>query len=145
MVVLDTDHLSLLERRESATSQSLQTRLGRLDARSWATTIVTYEEQTRGWLAYMARAKTVAQEIDAYARLKRHIQSFRYIVVLDFDERAAVKYRELSQSRLRIGRMDLKIAAIVVAHDATLLSRNLSDFRKVPGLKVEDWTLPSES
>jgi tRNA(fMet)-specific endonuclease VapC len=41
--------------------------------------------------------------------------------------------------------MDLKIAAIVLAHDATLLSRNLSDFRKVPGLKVEDWTLTSES
>ena len=46
-------------------------------------------------MAYMARAKTVAQEIDAYARLKTHIQSFRYIVVLDFDEGAAVKYREL--------------------------------------------------
>ena len=42
MVVLDTDHLSLLERRESAASQSLQTRLGRLDAGFWATTIVTY-------------------------------------------------------------------------------------------------------
>jgi len=82
MVVLDTDHLSLLERRQSAASQSLQTRLDRLDAGSWATTIVTYEEQTRGWMAYMARAKTVAQEIAAYARLKTHIQSFRYIVVL---------------------------------------------------------------
>ena len=47
--------------------------------------------------------------------------------------------------RVRIGTMDLKIAAIVLAHDATLLSRNLSDFRKVPGLKVEDWTLPIQS
>ena len=96
-------------------------------------------------MAYMARAKTVAQEIDAHARLKTHIQSFRYIVVLDFDEGAVVKYRELSQSRPRIGRMDLKIAAIVLAQNATLLTRNLSDFRKVPGLKVEDWTLPNES
>jgi len=41
--------------------------------------------------------------------------------------------------------MDLKIAAIVLAQNATLLTRNLSDFRKVPRLKVEDWTLPSES
>jgi tRNA(fMet)-specific endonuclease VapC len=38
--------------------------------------------------------------------------------------------------------MDLKIAAIVRARGATLLSRNLVDFRKVPGLKVADWTLP---
>ena len=70
MVVLDTDHLSLLQRRESAGSQILQDRLDRLDTGSRATTIVTYEEQTRGWMAYMARAKTVAQEIDAYSRLK---------------------------------------------------------------------------
>jgi tRNA(fMet)-specific endonuclease VapC len=65
MVVLDTDHLSLLERRESAVSQSLQARLDNLGVGSHATTIVTYEEQTRGWMAYMARTKTVAQEIEA--------------------------------------------------------------------------------
>jgi tRNA(fMet)-specific endonuclease VapC len=145
MVVLDTDHLSLLERRESAVSQSLQARLDNLGVGSHATTIVTYEEQTRGWMAYMARAKTVAQEIEAYGRLKIHLESFRYIVVLDFDERAAVNYQHLRGERLRIGTMDLKIAAIVLANESTLLSRNLSDFRKVPGLKVEDWTVAREN
>lgn len=35
--------------------------------------------------------------------------------------------------------MDLKIAAICIAHDAMLLSRNLVDFEKVPGLRVENW------
>jgi len=38
--------------------------------------------------------------------------------------------------------MDLKIAAIVLSHRATLLSRNMVDFAQVPGLGVEDWTLP---
>jgi tRNA(fMet)-specific endonuclease VapC len=93
----------------------------------------------------MARAKTVAQEIEAYGRLKIHLESFRYIVVLDFDERAAVKYQHLRGERLRIGTMDLKIAAIVLANDSTPLSRNLSDFHKVPGLKVEDWTVAREN
>jgi tRNA(fMet)-specific endonuclease VapC len=37
--------------------------------------------------------------------------------------------------------MDLKIAAIALANDATLLTRNLSDFRKIPGLRIEDWTV----
>ena len=97
-------------------------------------------------MAYMARAKTVAQEIDAYCQAQDSIwTSFRHILVLDFDERAGVEYQRLRRSRVRIGTMDLKIAAIVLTHDATLLSKNLSDFGKVPGLKVADWTLPSAS
>jgi len=35
--------------------------------------------------------------------------------------------------------MDLKIASIVLAHDATLLSRNLRYFQQVLNLRVEDW------
>jgi tRNA(fMet)-specific endonuclease VapC len=59
---------------------------------------------------------------------------------LAFDEAAALVFQRLQRARLRIGAMDLKIAAIVVSGDATLLSRNLTDFRQVPGLPVEDWT-----
>ena len=145
MVVLDTDHVSLLEREDSPAGQRLRVAMGRLDAGSRATTIITYEEQTRGWMAYMARAKTVSQEIEAYAKLRNHLQSFRNILLLDFDERAGVEYQRLRRSRIRIGTMDLKIAAIVITHDATLLTKNLSDFHKVPGLKVADWTLSVES
>jgi tRNA(fMet)-specific endonuclease VapC len=75
MVVLDTDHLTLLERSRGAGNQVLQDRLDRLEAEPRATTIVTYEEQTRGWMAYMARAKTVVQEIEAYARLKARLSA----------------------------------------------------------------------
>jgi tRNA(fMet)-specific endonuclease VapC len=35
--------------------------------------------------------------------------------------------------------MDLKIASIALASDATLLTRNATDFRRIPGLRVEDW------
>jgi tRNA(fMet)-specific endonuclease VapC len=62
------------------------------------------------------------------------------IPLLPFDNRAAAEFDRLRQSRIRIGTMDLKIAAIALANDATLLTRNLSDFRKVPGLRAEDWS-----
>jgi len=61
--------------------------------------------------------------------------------VLEFDLRAATEFQRLRKRHRTIGTMDLKIAAIVLANDATLLSRNLTDFRRIPELKVEDWTL----
>jgi tRNA(fMet)-specific endonuclease VapC len=39
----------------------------------------------------------------------------------------------------KIGRADLLIAAISLANRATVVSRNLKDFRQVPGLRVENW------
>jgi len=40
---------------------------------------------------------------------------------------------------VRIGSMDLKIASIALVHNALVLSANLQDFQKVPGLRVENW------
>ena len=59
--------------------------------------------------------------------------------VLPWDENAAMTFMQLSQHRSGVGTMDLKIASITLANDATLLSRNLRDFQRVPNLKVEDW------
>jgi tRNA(fMet)-specific endonuclease VapC len=138
MYLLDTDHLSLLE-RGGAASLSLQRRLEQIPAEEIATTVITYEEQMRGWLARAARARTVEQLLTAYSRLQTHLETFRGIPVIPFDQRAAAEFERLRQARVRIGTMDLKIAAIALAQDATLLSRNRSDFGKVPGLRVEDW------
>ena len=49
---------------------------------------------------------------------------------------------DLKKRRVRIGTMDLRIAAIALSRDLTVLSRNASDFSKVPDLKVGDWTIP---
>jgi tRNA(fMet)-specific endonuclease VapC len=103
-------------------------------------TIITFEEQTRGWLAYVAGAKARDQQIKAYSRLHALLNEYRNRQVLDFDEAAMSQFEQLTKMRIRIGAMDLKIAATVVSKGATLLSRNLSDFRKVPGLQVEDWS-----
>lgn len=113
----------------------------RAERRQVATTIISYEEQLRGWLAYLAKARSLAQQIEAYRRLRSQLHNYCRVKILDFEETAATRFQHLKRARLRIGTKDLQIAAIVLAHDATLLSRNTSHFSRVPGLKVEDWTV----
>ncbi len=139
MIVLDTDHMSLLEWGDQG-SALLRERLADAGSDDVVTTVVSYEEQMRGWMAYLARAKTLSQQAEAYSRLRRHLDNYRQIPTLDFDDVAAAEFQRLRRSRIRIGTMDLKIAAIALARDALLLSRNLVDFQKVPGLRVEDWS-----
>ena len=140
MIVLDTDHVSLLE-WDFDGSAPLRERLADVAPDEVATTIISYEESMRGWMAYIARARTVAQQIQGYERLRRHLENYRQIPMLDFDEDAGSEFQRLRRARIRIGTMDLKIAAIALANGATLLSRNRIDFEKVPGLTVEDWTV----
>ncbi len=139
MYLLDTDHLSVLE-RGGADAERLRQRLQAVPPAEVAATVVSYEEQTRGWLSYLAKARSLTDQVTAYSYLQRHLQVFCAIPLLAFDPAAATIVQHLQQQRVRIGTMDLKIASISLAQGATLLSRNVTDFQKVPGLLVEDWT-----
>ncbi len=141
MFVLDTGHLSLLQWNVGAEGRRLGRRLSVVPADQIVTTIINFEEQMRGWLSYLGKSRTVAQQMEAYRRLTRHLEYYREIPVLNFDEIAAVEFQRLRKLHPPLGTMDLKIAAIVRSKRATLLSRNLSDFGRIEGLEVEDWTL----
>ncbi len=140
MFVLDTDHLTMLEWGSGAIGQRLHERIGALPEGEVVTTIITFEEQTRGWLAFQARARTLQQQVDAYRKLKRHLDIYLKIHVLEFDTEAAAEFERLQRLRPRIGTMDLRIAAIALTGNATVLTRNIKDFSRVPDLRVEDWT-----
>jgi tRNA(fMet)-specific endonuclease VapC len=140
MVVLDTDHMSVLERHTQPGLTTLRTHLAHLPPDEVVTTIISYEEQMQGWMTYLAQSRAVAQQVVAYGRLLEHLNNYRRLPVLAFDETAAVVFQQLRRARLHVGTMDLKIAAIVLSRDTLLLSKNLMDFGQVPGLQVEDWT-----
>lgn len=57
-----------------------------------------------------------------------------------FDDVAAEVFQELRGQKVRVGTMDLRIAAIAIANGMTLLTRNTVDFERIPGLTFEDWT-----
>lgn len=139
MILLDTDHLSLLQVREAPAAYALQTRLESFPLDEVATTVITLEEQMRGWLARLHAVPDVAHQVAYYERLLGVVTFFAAWIILPFDTPAAAWFTQLGQQCIRIGTLDLKIAAIALAHDALLLSSNLRDFRQVPGLQVEDW------
>jgi tRNA(fMet)-specific endonuclease VapC len=46
---------------------------------------------------------------------------------------------DLERAGTRIGALDMLIAAQAVALGATIVTNNLREFRRVPGLRVENW------
>ena len=141
MLILDTDCLTIVQRAEGEPYQRLAARLDAVIAtRSVHVTVISLEEQMRGWLAYLAGQRTSRQQVDGYSRLLSLLQDFSSRSVLPFGDDAARQMDHLRGQRVRIGTMDMKIAAIAMARGATLISRNLRDFSRVPGLLVEDWT-----
>lgn len=63
----------------------------------------------------------------------------RIAAVLPFDSAAARAFGNLPFKRAKFDRL---IAAHALALGLTLVTANVADFADVPGLKVEDWTLP---
>lgn len=133
--VLDTDSVTYQQLGRPA----ITARLARIDPLQVATTIITVEEQLQGWLAAIRRQRAAQGLPRAYEPLQRTSAYFSRIPVLPFDEAALVMYQELLGRKIRIGTQDLRIAAIALAHRATLITSNRRHFDLVAELPVEDW------
>ena len=79
----------------------------------------------------VAKIKEVAQNVNA---------------VLPFDEHAADVYASVRATLERQGRKlpepDLRIAAVALRRDFTVVTGNVRHFHRIPGLRVENWLEP---
>lgn len=137
LLVLDTDHVSALGFPSRAGAALLE-RIGG-SGQEVVTTIITVEEQLRGWLAEIHRLADPHRQIAAYERLQRRINFFAAWTVLPWGAPAADLLARHRNEGVRIGSLDLKIACIAISQEATLLTRNGTDFAQVPGLRFENW------
>lgn len=137
LYALDTDHLSLILRGHP----KIRERLTAISPEQVAITIITAEEQLRGRLAQVSKASSGDARLVAYRYLRKAINDLAKLNVLDYDAASDRIYQELRQQRLRVGSQDLRIAAITLANNGILVTRNHSDFSKVPGLMLDDWTM----
>jgi tRNA(fMet)-specific endonuclease VapC len=139
MYILDTDHLSLIQ-RNGADGKRILARLATIDNPEVAVTVITYEEQVKGRLSVLARAKTLDEQVFAYQGLQQVAIDYLKIAILPFSYAAALEHQRLRKAYPRLGNMDLKIAAISLTNNALLLTRNKSDFGQILELRIEDWS-----
>ncbi len=136
LYVLDTDHISLYQKSHPQVVSRIQA----TDAQEVAVTIISAEEQLRGWFDAIRQATSGERLLWAYRGLRQGIEYFNTIRVLDLNQDALNRYVALRAAKLRVGTQDLRIASIVLSINGTLVTRNRRDFAQVPELKIEDWT-----
>ena len=136
LYVLDTDIFTLYRRGHEAVMRHALTHT----PEELAITAITVEEQLSGWYALLRQVKTSVDLTRIYDRLVETVMFLSSIHILSFTQPAIAQYEQLRSMRLRIGTMDLRIAAIALASGATLVTRNVQDFQRIPGLVIEDWT-----
>jgi tRNA(fMet)-specific endonuclease VapC len=139
MILLDTDHVSVFRFAEHPRALALGDRLESSSEGPYAATVISFEEQARGWLAEISRARIAAKQVHRYEELAKTVEFFRKWRIIRFDARAAEEFGRLRKQHRRVGASDLKIAAIALVNGALLLTANLRDYSQVPGLRVENW------
>ena len=140
MILLDTDHTTFLKYPDSERGRRMIDRLNAVTASEViGVSIVTVEERMRGWLAVIAKEKSALRQVVGYRELALLFEFYEAFEIVPFDEAAARQFDDLRRQQLRIGSRDLKIAATALVNPSVLFSANLTDFERVPGLRVENW------
>ncbi len=136
--LLDTDHVSLQERGHP----SMLARLRVQPPEALGVSVVTMQEVLQGRLAVLNRQQAPDQILFAYAKLQETMHFFTRVQVVAFDAPCQHRMAELRGQGLRIGTLDLRIAATALVHNLTVVTRNTKDFSRVPGLRLENWAEP---
>ena len=131
MYCFDTDVLSATVRRDPPLH--LIRRLARTPPTEQCTTAITLGELIYG-IEKRGSPKLAARVHELIASAGP---------ILPFDELAARRYGEiradLERSGRRVAEPDLRIAAIALTRDLTLVTGNVRHFARIPGLRVENW------
>jgi tRNA(fMet)-specific endonuclease VapC len=100
MILLDTDHLTVLKYPQSDRATRLMERLSSNSPNDVvAISIVSIEEQMRGWLAAIAKERHAKRQVFGYSELARLFEYFQAFTILLFDDPAADQFDQLRAAR----------------------------------------------
>jgi tRNA(fMet)-specific endonuclease VapC len=137
LFVLDTDTLTLLQKNHPNVVQHVAAHR----SADVMITVISVEEQLSGWYALVRQAKKKDALARAYQHLANTTTFLSQMTILLLTEAAIDRYLQLRKLKLKTGAHDLRIAAIALESGAVVVTRNLRDFRRVPNLTVEDWSV----
>ncbi len=138
MTIFDTDSFSDLMDEVPA----VVARASAVPRDEQAITIVTAGEAIRGQLNTIRQAEAGRGKVslpEAYDFLWQAISDVASLRILPYTSVSHSLFLAWRAAKIRIGTNDLRIAAIAIAHNATLVTRNARDFTLVPGLLLEVW------
>ena len=110
LYVLDTDTLQLYQ----DDNPEVVGRVHAVAPGDRAISVVTVEEQLSGWYTQLRQAKSAERLAWAYRRLAATIRFLTRVQIVDFDERAIDRCEQLKKLKLKVRKMDLRIAASVL-------------------------------
>lgn len=137
LYIFDTDTLTLFGRLHPAIVRNVMLHL----ADEIRVTAITVEEQVGGWYSAIRAARTPQQIEDAYTRFIDSVRQLSSWDAMPFTVAAVQRYQTLLRQKLNVGGNDLRIASIALEEGAIVVTRNLRDFRRIPGVQCEDWSV----
>ncbi|MCP4699734.1 MAG: type II toxin-antitoxin system VapC family toxin [Gammaproteobacteria bacterium] len=115
--------------------------LKRLNDPNVSITIISKIELLRGRSKFLIKAADQNQLVRAQKLFDRTEEFLYQIPLLPTDKASAVKFEILTKIKKlhKIGRKDILIASMALAHRAVLVTRNIRHFKQVPDLAVINW------
>jgi tRNA(fMet)-specific endonuclease VapC len=142
LFILDTDHVSLVLHGNPKILAVIANNKNKVDI---CTSIITAQELFNGWVVRINNTQPLDDLVKLYSEFHQSIDYLRKTDILGFNDVADLRFRQLLQENpfLRKARLqkDMRIAAIALSLEATVVTRNRRDFEQIPGLNIEDWTI----
>ena len=138
LLILDTDHVSLFLKGNTFVCD----RIFQTEPENLAISIITAEEICQGWFSEINKYSQASQSsklLLAYSEFEKALDFFQTIQRVSFDTNAHHQFEILRHQYRRLGTRDLRIAAIALSINATVITRNAKDFGQISNLSIADW------
>ncbi len=137
--LLDTDHITFLQLQDGTEWAVLVGHIQRVGQQNVAVSVISFHEQVLGVHEKLNPARRPPDLPRWYRRMGELFDLYSKTNLVVFDDPAAAVLEVLRKTpKLRIKPIDLRIAAIALSRNLVLVTRNVRDFGKVPGLRTED-------